>query len=261
MTGVQTCALPISRWIEVYPDNKNQQWFGYGMINYFTDTQISNTRTPNNIAHTETIDIPVFDNPIPFPPQIQSNITLVPKTIRKQNLSKSKGKSRSMDLGFVSLGQSESTNESQVKTDYIDLNGDRYPDFVGQTGAQYTKPWGGIGEFKSFAHTGHTLSISTSKGANFGGSYPFMKKEVNNAEAFSKTTTSGNGNPGASLGEGEDHTVFTFNDINGDGLPDKLLPNGKVMLNLGYNFSTPEMWNTTIIRTGESFNVDRKSVV
>ena len=245
---------PIStatRWVEVYPDNKKQLWFGYGMINTFQNNFMSNTRQVKNNANYEATEIPSFDSPKPVPPA--TTVPLSVKTMRKKSHSKSKNKSWGVDVAVISYSDARSTNTNNVQTDFMDLNGDRYPDFVTEVGAQYSKPWGGIGEFKEFPYTctGHTISISTSEGQNFGGNFPTMKKEAEGG----KTTTSGSGSPGATFGNGTDENIKAWLDINGDGLPDKMNSSGKVALNLGYEFTPYEYWHTNPIRKGSSYNI------
>ena len=241
----------VTRWIEVYPDNKKQLWFGYGMINTFKNNFMSNTRQVKDNANEESAEIPNFDSPKPVPPV--STVSLSVKTMRKKSHSKSKNKSWGVDVAVISYSDAKSTNTNNVLTDYMDLNGDRYPDFVTELGAQYSKPWGGIGEYKEFPSTctGHTISISTSEGQNFGGNFPTMKKEAEGG----KTTTSGSGSPGATFGNGTDENVKAWLDINGDGLPDKMNNSGKVALNLGYEFTPYEFWHTNPIRKGSSYNI------
>ncbi|SUC37940.1 Uncharacterised protein [Prevotella pallens] len=40
----------------------------------------------------------------------------------------------------------------------------------------------------------------------------------------------------------KDWSTETFMDVNGDGLPDKIIKGNKVRLNLGYNFTEPIDW-------------------
>ena len=51
-----------------------------------------------------------------------------------------------------------------------------------------------------------------------------------------------------------DETVEAFVDINGDGLPDKIMSDKKVRLNYGYSFSDPIDWGLTKIQTGKSLS-------
>lgn len=49
-----------------------------------------------------------------------------------------------------------------------------------------------------------------------------------------------------------DNAVESFADVNGDGLPDKILAGKNVRLNLGYTFSEPVGWDVDRIQGGKS---------
>ena len=51
-----------------------------------------------------------------------------------------------------------------------------------------------------------------------------------------------------------DEAVESFIDINGDGLPDKILSDKKVRLNLGYAFTEPIDWELDRIQSGKSLS-------
>ena len=51
-----------------------------------------------------------------------------------------------------------------------------------------------------------------------------------------------------------DEAVESFIDINGDGLPDKILSDRKVRLNLGYAFTEPVDWGLDRIQGGKSLS-------
>lgn len=50
-----------------------------------------------------------------------------------------------------------------------------------------------------------------------------------------------------------DESVEAFIDINGDGLPDKILSDKKVRLNLGYAFTEPIDWGLDRIQEERAF--------
>ena len=56
------------------------------------------------------------------------------------------------------------------------------------------------------------------------------------------------------IGTGSNTTEHTWMDINGDGLPDKVMSNGNVQLNLGYAFAAEESWGQSVIRNGTNTN-------
>ncbi len=242
-------------WIEMQPDCKNQAWVGYGNVNYLTADIMSNTRLPEYSADTNTVDIAEYDHPVPIVTDHEV------KTVRKQNISKMKNHSLSFSfVPVISIGTSYSNGENIILTDYMDLNGDRYPDIVGQSMVQYSNPWGGIGNPVSMGPlaNGITKSETNSIGATFGGSFQMPTRGSSNNPKNSKISFDGSGNPGANLGGGSDNTAFSWMDVNGDGLPDKVLieQNGRglVSLNTGYGFQASVDWGSFSIRNGDSEN-------
>ena len=238
-----------TRWIEMEPDSRHWIWKGYGNINYVGRKLMSNTRHPEFAdADPATAAIPEYDYPIPV---VDGG---VPKTIRKQNESKLKNHSLNASIPIVpiSVGASISDGDNTILTDYMDLNGDRYPDIIGGVTVQYSTPWGGLGETK--VNGGTTMSNTYSNGQTFGASYSLPKRGTSNNPKSSKISFDGAGNVGASHGSGQDETACTFMDMNGDGLPDKVSNLGNVQLNTGYVFLPSESWDFTNIRKGNSEN-------
>ena len=252
-SGAYDPLSPSTGWVEMQPDSRHGAWVGYGNINYIVRDTISNTRMPEYVADSITADIVEYDHPVPVVPQ-----GFEAKTIRKQNMTKLKNHSLSLSIPVVpiSIGVSRSTGDNTILTDYMDLNGDRYPDIIGQAYVQYSQPWGGIGPIRTLAtHVQVVSSSSTiSEGANFGGSYSTPSRNTSNNPKGAKISFNGSGNAGVSLGGGSDHTSFTWMDVNGDGLPDKVNALGSVALNCGYGFLPFEKWGVTAVREGNSRN-------
>ena len=241
--------LSDTRWIEMEPDSRHWIWKGYGNINFLGRQLMSNTRHPE-LADVDpaAVEIPEYDYPIPA-------VTVgAPKTVRKQSESKLKNHSLSLSIPVVpiSVGISFSNGSNTILTDYMDMNGDRYPDVIGGVTVQYTTPWGGLGETRD--NGGTTLSNTHSEGETFGASYSIPKRGTSNNPKGSKISFDGAGNLNASHGGGDDETVESFMDMNGDGLPDKVDNKGKVRLNTGYAFMPAEDWHFENMRNGDSQN-------
>ena len=242
-------------WVEMQPDFQHQAWVGYGNINYVTAETMCNTRMPGYYTDANTEDIVEYDHPVPVVTQGQV------KTVRKQNYSKMKNHSLSLTAPGVpfSTGTSVSAGYNMVTTDYMDMNGDRYPDVLGPSLVQYSQPWGGIGDavpMGIFAN-GITCSDTKSGGINFGGSFEMPSRGASNNPKNSKISFDGAGSVGASHGGGEDETSMTWMDMNGDGLPDKVIKNETsldVYMNMGYSFLKKDIYNDSIIRQGKSDN-------
>ena len=242
-------------WVEMRPDSRHQAWVGYGNINHITAAVTANTRMPEYSSDTNTADIGTYDHPVPVVDGHQT------KTVRKQNFSRMKNHSLSLSIpgAPISVGLSVSSGTNTVLTDYMDLNGDRYPDVVGQSYVQYSTPWGGIGPVVEMGplYSGITCSSTRSGGANFGGSYQIPTRGASNNPKNSKISFDGSGNAGADLGGGTDLTEFTWMDVNGDGLPDKVSRTDTchwVSLNSGYGFLGAERWQVGGVRNGSSRN-------
>ena len=236
-----------TRWIEMEPDSRHWIWKGYGNINFVGRKLMSNTRHPEFAdANSATAAIPEYDYPIPV------IVGGIPKTVRKLNESSLKNHSLNIAVPIISVGTSVSNGDNTVLTDYMDLNGDRYPDIIGGMTVQYSTPWGGLGETK--VNGGTTMSNTHSDGQTFGASYSLPKRGTSNNPKSSKISFDGAGNVGASHGSGHDETGCTFMDMNGDGLPDKVSNLGNVQLNTGYTFLPSESWNFMGIRKGKSEN-------
>ena len=241
--------LSDTRWIEMEPDSRHWIWRGYGSINFVGRKLMSNTRHPE-LADVDpaAVEIPEYDYPIPV-------VTVgAPKTVRKQSESTLKNHSLSLSIPVVpiSVGISFSNGSNTILTDYMDMNGDRYPDIIGGVTVQYTTPWGGLGETRD--NGGTTLSNTHSEGETFGASYSIPKRGTSNNPKGSKISFDGAGNLNASHGGGDDETVESFMDVNGDGLPDRVDNKGKVRLNTGYAFMPAEDWHFENMRNGDSQN-------
>ncbi len=230
-----------SSWVQMSPNTEYGAWLAYGNVAYVSADKMANTRliilTP--IDSTEISDeypysyeITVYDNVVPV--SIHGGRVT---TIRKQN--KSKLQNFGENIGFIaSIGASSSYGENWMVSDYMDLNGDRYPDYLNEARIQYTTPWGGIGD-SVFSiqdnEPGICLSGVINNGNTFGATYSNPKRMLGMDTKKSKFSAEGTG-IGGSHGTGTDHTEFSYIDINGDGLPDRVSRNGKSYLNMGYGF-------------------------
>jgi RHS repeat-associated protein len=151
-------------------------------------------------------------------------------------------------------------------SDFLDLNGDQFPDILGSNAAQFTQPRGGLdlyaipltnfdtirqnssstktyngggdaAEIKGNAKGNSAGQASESSGggrANKGGSKTSGSFGVSASEGKNSTNNFGDGSPGAAIIQSD------LQDMNGDGLPDRvrLYSNGllTVNFNLGYAF-------------------------
>lgn len=137
-----------------------------------------------------------------------------------------------------------SNGKNTLTADFIDLNGDGYPDVMSETEAQYTNPWGGLSKKKGgitpLGKQGiqNTVyhSVSLQGGASYSHYYKIGKSRgtvsVQLRDEGVGISASGN----ASVASSSDHTELIWMDFNGDGLPDCLDDENNVAVNLGYGF-------------------------
>lgn len=179
-------------------------------------------------------------------------------------------------VGPVSGNVSTSSGNEMTLTSFTDMNGDGYPDIITENQIQYTNTRGGLdGEILNGNYTVKSNNSSQSIGAGgsvvlsrsttassqpskpAGGTSSGKSESTKTASANESGSSSDNakvklsmsGSAGANFNK--DETQYTLIDVNGDGLPDKVMKDGqKVCLNLGYGFTEPIDWNISEIQKG-----------
>ena len=200
----------------------------------------------------------------------------VPRLSRSTQLSLTGTVSPDVGTAGGSVADGESTGE----VDFLDMNGDGFPDVVSAGGIQYSDPTGGLGDTHGALPAGETAvraSSNESGNASAGSAARTIASGRGNADPTGATQAdnaqAGNDMPplgapvsvGQSLGGSRSDQEFDLLDINGDGLPDRVYADGTVRLNLGYSFGKLEVWrnpaalnqgsgNTTGVNLG--FNTD-----
>jgi RHS repeat-associated protein len=158
------------------------------------------------------------------------------------------GRNAAGNISILVFGVGESKGTSGTDIDFLDFNGDGYPDVVGAGTVQATLPNGAL--------EGRRISV---------GAFPKVRQSevVSNNRNLGATTSSlrstaglfnlnilaemgpFNVGIGISSSDGTTRTEWDLIDINGDGLPDFVRPSGSglsVRLNLGYRFGDEEDW-------------------
>ncbi|RXM37545.1 hypothetical protein BOQ62_22445 [Chryseobacterium sp. CH21] len=247
---------PFSEWIikpRPQPMVRIDKWIGTGGRQQFS--------TATSFRDHEEINY--FSNPIPNPPSILPT-TLVNgtlsldstmKAISKKQSSRSNNTTSGLSVGTVSAGNSETLplkNGSIETQTFADLNGDGYPDMVYPESIQYTNSVGSLDDIKLVA-TGDfpTNSYSYLKVNSLGFSFNVFSasgrikvngsngndSHANNSMPWSVGVTAGAG--ASEYFNSYDTGRAFWTDVNGDGLPDRIIDFNTVMLNLGKSLSEP----------------------
>jgi hypothetical protein len=196
-------------------------------------------------------------------------------------------------ISALSYSLAMNTSNETDLVSLLDMNGNGYPDIVSGSNIQYTKPQGGLCStaYKNIipmtqgaSHTnsfgiGEGLGVVLAKtrpgpptspvqGANSTNSTtgsPDTKCDVpkqtesDSIKNIVQTTSQGVAHifsQGANSYYTHSETDFLLVDMNGDGLPDQIdKTTGKIALNLGYQFDTPEDWSINMISEGIAYNM------
>jgi RHS repeat-associated protein len=181
-------------------------------------------------------------------PQDYAGATAVPRLSRSQQISLT----GSVGGGIGSVGGSVATGDSTGQVDYLDLNGDAFPDVVGAGSVQFTDPTGTLGSKHGSVPDGAVRrSTNISGNANAGSAARTIStgRGMDGPSGLSTATDASSGNDmpplsfGGSYGGNSSTGDYDLLDVNGDNLPDRVYNDGQVALNLGYSFATQrEPW-------------------
>ncbi|MFJ6438442.1 SpvB/TcaC N-terminal domain-containing protein [Streptomyces sp. NPDC091416] len=170
----------------------------------------------------------------------------------------------STTLTLGPFGGSGALGTSVGEIDFLDINGDRFPDVVGSKEIQYSDMDGGLGATRGSLGGNVRESRSLSGGVALSAGSP--ARTLANASGYDapngrSAATSARTGPeipalgiGGNLGGGESDAMFDLTDINGDGLPDKVYENGDAQLNLGYRFAAREPWGGGPVNDASTLN-------
>ena len=255
----------LSNFILLMASSENQSWKGYDDLTYVKAKEISASRMGE--------DILILTSPFTDAMPSGTGASGIVK------ITRSKTKSFALGAGFGPVSGSYSTSSGYTEniSDFVDMNGDSYPDIVTTSHIQYTNARGGLmggtishnldRHRSEYEAEGFTLggTFITSKGNNttasqesgISGQIQAMKKSLTTghkstevAERVAQTSVGISGN----FSENEDEIKHSWMDVNGDGLPDKVYQGGEVALNLGYKFAPKEQWGYSNVRAGESID-------
>jgi RHS repeat-associated protein len=145
---------------------------------------------------------------------------------------------------------------SHSELDFLDMNGDGFPDIVGNGHIQYSTLMGGLEEEAQSLSGYERPRASSSSARNFGiGGSPAQfgvgSRGTSNNSGSQMVSLGLSGN----LGDGKSDVQYDLIDINGDGLPDRVYQRGSELLvafNLGYKFAPAEVWDYARLSDGSS---------
>lgn len=248
-TPLQEC------WLEMKPDPRRYCWESYGNVGRVGRFMVANTRDNSqptvfgsryqSLQDSEDNSYTFYDNSVPKLYEGQH-----PIVVRKHSKTKTWNISAGVGFGYPlpsdnentiggGVGFTRSSSTYSLLTDYVDLNGDRYPDIVQSDYVQYTLPWGALDKPKLFPKPQQYMNNSSSKGASLSGSFSHTFR-IPGSNARKGTFFSAQAGRSAGRTVSESESVLTYLDINGDGLPDRLsMKQGQVYVayNLGYSFA------------------------
>ena len=235
-------------WVKMSADASTYRWEAYGHTARSGRSLMSNTRDMSAmvsslgvqpIINTTQIEWTTYDSDVPVGQG--QRVTTVHKTANTIQWNVNAGVGFEVEEAYsFNQGKTKSTSDYIVTTDYTDMNGDGFPDIVRPDVVQYTNPWGGLGESKSI-EIGTHKNYSETTGQSISGGYAYSKKIADGklkSSTFSTHVLGGGANGSTTVTNSK--SLFSYMDVNGDGLPDKLEANGdsvNVFLNLGYKFS------------------------
>ena len=215
-------------WVPMRADSRTEQWIAYGNLGAIGRSVHSNAREIT--IENDVEDIVEYDSSLPF----VSGETRKNNFVRKRSLSIQ----HSISLGAIVINESFTFGSYSNIVDYMDMNGDGFPDFVGKDGIQYSMPWGGIGVLQKVKNFSPFKSKTNAAGLAFSASSALLDKIPGNSTRDGKFHLSPS--LGASQMDGSSSTRIQFMDVNADGLPDKIdVDENTVCYNLGYQFSEP----------------------
>ncbi|MDY6841621.1 MAG: SpvB/TcaC N-terminal domain-containing protein, partial [Pseudomonadota bacterium] len=226
----------------MFPGVGKASWEGYDVDSFIQPGLMSSSRYG-------------LDNPGDPDPVAGAGARAIIKLVHSKNTSRTLGGSAFGASG----GAGETKGETRTLVDFLDMNGDRYPDIVGESLIQYTRANGGLNA--SSVHPeglGGIPRLSKTQATSFNAGGSVGSSESQKERIFGGMTIIYVNSPPSvgitgNLGESMDQEQVGWTDINGDGLPDRIFSDGKVALNLGYGFAASENWGA-VTRKGESTN-------
>ncbi|MDO5665380.1 MAG: SpvB/TcaC N-terminal domain-containing protein, partial [Bacteroidia bacterium] len=249
-----------------------ERWIGLNLESYVD--KLSFQAAPYNIS---VLDLESEEMLWSEQTDLTTGATTIPKFSVSKNRTYSGGVSASFSGGGVSASGSWSSNRNDLSysknlSDYMDLNGDGYPDLIQNNLAQISMATGGLAgvlnsedelvavhqdiftdSYTGWSNTNMVANLelvgsfkSKSSGISASGNFDNFNKDggspsgegTEKSKKPFKDLTKGSASLSGNIGESSNEAVSMWIDINGDGLVDKILFNSQdnhseVLLNLG----------------------------
>lgn len=237
-------------------DRKEERWLGA-----FQGAYIDKETMGSGLNMTELYDLLEDDDIFelednPFVPSFNNAIisgSRVPTKISKQ---KNHSFSAGAGAGPASLNYTHTRTTTRGLVDFTDLNGDRYPDIHGSEKIQYTTAQGGISQDTIvFDEIFTNIGKGKANGLAFGVKGTLYKNTSTGA-ADKGVLNNIDGSSGVGANIGSSYVSYSYFDINGDGLPDRIdSKNDSVQINLGYKFAPSVEWDLDTLNKNRSTTV------
>ncbi|MDR2235913.1 MAG: hypothetical protein LBE92_07295 [Chryseobacterium sp.] len=218
--------------------NYIQRYIGLNKTSYVQGTDVSSSRMGMNDMSVLSQSTPaggagVFNAPV------------------KQSKTKNSNEGKSFDASIFSLNKTTSSGETINTLDYFDMNGDGYPDVLNGNMIQYTDMIGKLsGETSPGANENSHKTEHENKGKGMGQNYPLSGKSNEPTDETAIKAVEPGLNFSAGISDGTDKSIYSYIDINGDGLLDRVTKGGQIQLNLGYSYAAPETLSYDDFRNG-----------
>ncbi|WP_413514095.1 SpvB/TcaC N-terminal domain-containing protein [Myroides odoratus] len=187
-----------------------------------------------------------------------SGVGLVTSHEAKSVIKYIRSVSKGYTAGVLVVSYSDNKVEGKAINDFRDINGDGYPDIIGDR-IQLTNEKGGLTQrmiaknvLQDFKASGSGVAASTPSGTqmefianNFGNS-------KNPTPAVKDGGTGSAMSVNASYFSTNDFVSNDLVDLNGDGLPDYIQRGGAVALNYGSSFKADNTWGTSAIKESKT---------
>jgi RHS repeat-associated protein len=171
----------------------------------------------------------------------------------KQSKTTNNNTGSSLGAGPFSLNNTTSSGNTINMLDYFDMNGDGYPDVLNGNMIQYTNMIGMLSAYTiAGANDNSHRTDHSNSGKGMGQNYPLSGKSNNSSNKNAQQAAEAGINFSAGSSNGSDSSNYSYIDINGDGLLDKVAESGQVQLNLGYSYAAPENLSYGSFRNGET---------